>query len=137
MIRSARIEGLFDKKESIVLKVEGALFILTGDNGSGKTTILNKIFNALNGNYEWFLNKGFKQMEIVFDENNKKLKKLILSKTPKGIDILFLLEIKTYQIHVEKVNTPSIEYPYRFSYLCKKPYEEEENNFFGTTCMKN
>lgn len=111
MIRSARIEGLFDKKESIVLKVEGALFILTGDNGSGKTTILNMIFNALNGNYEWFLNKSFKEMEIVFDENKKKLKKLILSKTPKGIDILFLLEIKTYQIHVEKVNTPSIEYP--------------------------
>lgn len=66
MIKNVIINGLFDSKGSIDLEMKDNLFILTGDNGSGKTTILNMVYDAISGNFEWFFNRKFKEMQMKF-----------------------------------------------------------------------
>lgn len=76
MIKKAIIRGLYKRENTATLNLEKDLFILTGDNGSGKTTILNMIYYGLNGDFEWFINKNFNKMLIIFKENDKNLRAL-------------------------------------------------------------
>lgn len=48
-LRSANITGLFGKRSSISLKFNGDLNIVTGKNGSGKTTIMKLIWYVIGG----------------------------------------------------------------------------------------
>jgi len=66
MLKSLEITGFFDKGD-VELDLSENLTILTGDNGAGKTTILNIIFNILTGKFETLLNIEFEQIKIKFD----------------------------------------------------------------------
>ena len=49
MLKKVTIKNLFDK-EDINIDFSKRSVIITGDNGNGKTTILNIIYNVLVGN---------------------------------------------------------------------------------------
>lgn len=80
MLQSVKIEGLFGNKEAIDVFINNKLYILTGDNGSGKTTIINSIYYALNGNFEWFLNQNIKSINIVLLPNKHDLMYIFVGK---------------------------------------------------------
>lgn len=91
MIKNVTINNLFDK-ENINIDFSKRSVIITGDNGNGKTTILNIIYNVLVGNYyalykinfeKAFINfqSDFKYMnEIKIErENNNNLKRMTIT----------------------------------------------------------
>lgn len=80
MIHKVKIQGLFGRKSPIDFETKDKLFILTGDNGAGKTTILNIIYYALNGNFEWFLKEEFEEVKIEFSNNSIGLKFIEIKK---------------------------------------------------------
>lgn len=49
-IRKITVSGLFDKSETITYEFNNDLNILTGRNGSGKTTIIKLAWSIISGN---------------------------------------------------------------------------------------
>ena len=49
-IKSIEISGLFGRKETVLYEFNNDLNILTGRNGSGKTTILKLVWSIISGN---------------------------------------------------------------------------------------
>lgn len=91
MLKNVTINNLFDK-EDVNIDFSKRSVIITGDNGNGKTTILNIIYNVLVGNYyalykinfeKAFINfqSDFKYMnEIKIErENNNNFKKMTIT----------------------------------------------------------
>lgn len=64
MLHSIKIDKLFNK-EDIQIDFNKKSVIITGDNGNGKTTILNILYNTLIGNYST-VNVKFESMSIDF-----------------------------------------------------------------------
>ncbi len=83
MLKKVTIKNLFDK-EDINIDFSKRSVIITGDNGNGKTTILNIIYNVLVGNYPTLIKMKFDKINIKFqsefefmNEINIELKKTI------------------------------------------------------------
>lgn len=64
MLHSIKIKKLFNK-EDIKIDFNKRSVIITGDNGNGKTTILNVLYNTLIGNYST-VNVKFESVSIDF-----------------------------------------------------------------------
>ena len=64
MLHSIKLDKLFNK-EDIQIDFNKKSVIITGDNGNGKTTILNILYNTLIGNYST-VNVKFESMSIDF-----------------------------------------------------------------------
>lgn len=65
MLKKVTIKNLFDK-EDINIDFSKRSVIITGDNGNGKTTILNIIYNVLVGNYPTLIKMKFDKINIKF-----------------------------------------------------------------------
>lgn len=116
MITYAKIEKFHGNKEPLTFNLEKVPYILTGDNGSGKTTILNTIYNALVGEFKWFLKLSFESCNISFVENSYALESMHIekyefSKEFNILDILYSFKEKKLKIRFME------EIPYnRFSF---------------------
>lgn len=69
MIKHIEIYDLFHSKKIINIKFNKDLTILIGENGSGKTTILNILNSIINNNYEDLFKYKFKYIEIAYVTN--------------------------------------------------------------------
>lgn len=68
MLKNVTINNLFDK-EDINIDFSKRSVIITGDNGNGKTTILNIIYNVLVGNYYALYKTNFEKVFINFQSD--------------------------------------------------------------------
>ena len=91
MLKNVTINNLFDK-EDVNIDFSKRSVIITGDNGNGKTTILNIIYNVLVGNYYALYKINFEKAVINFQsdfkymneikierENNNNFKKMTIT----------------------------------------------------------
>jgi predicted ATP-binding protein involved in virulence len=69
-IKNIEIIGIFNRFDIILEDLQPGINILHGDNGSGKTTVLHIIANALNDDYERFIDINFHQIEITFNDSS-------------------------------------------------------------------
>ena len=69
-IKQIEIIGLFNRFDLLIEDLKPNLNTFYGINGSGKTTVLHVIVNALNGDYERFLSLNFNSIEIIFNDNS-------------------------------------------------------------------
>jgi len=68
MIRSLTVKGL-NKRISTTLTFHDDLNVITGTNGSGKTTVLKLIWLMISGNFEWIPQElYFDAVELITDE---------------------------------------------------------------------
>ena len=70
MLKDVTINNLFGK-EQIDIDFSKRSVIITGDNGNGKTTILNIIYNVLVGNYHTLIKMNFEKINISFQSEFK------------------------------------------------------------------
>lgn len=100
MIKKVIIRDLYKKGNTVTLNFENELFILTGDNGSGKTTILNMIYYGLNGDFEWFIKRNFNSLLFIFNNNDKNLRTLEIHKSDTKIFATYKFRNREYKIKV-------------------------------------
>ena len=67
-IKEFRIEGLFGYKD-LYLKFKNQVLILIGENGFGKTTLLNALYFVLNNQYQKLSNINFDRISIGFEKD--------------------------------------------------------------------
>lgn len=128
MIRKVIIDGLFNKNE-ITLDIKNELYLLTGDNGSGKTTILNIIYNVLTSEFSGLFNIKFKQIKIDFEENDRSLKHISVIKEKHKLIINYFTN-ETYKLVAEK---NSYANRYNLTYITEEinRFEEDEEDDMG------
>lgn len=68
------------------INFEDDINLLVGENGSGKTTIFEIIFNALSGNKQYFENSNLTQIKLELQSNNENYK--IIVQENNGIELL-------------------------------------------------
>ncbi|MDZ4468033.1 AAA family ATPase [Bacillus cereus] len=103
MISKIYVNKLFnDNTIDSSIKFENEQFILTGDNGTGKTTLLNYIYYALNANFEWFLKYQEVNISIDFSSNKRSLNRLTISKFNSRIIAIYEFKKKIVLIKVGK-----------------------------------
>ena len=79
-LKSFYINNLYGYR-NVHIDFENTIKILIGENGLGKTTVLNIIYYCLSKNFERLNNLQFESIEIVFDTKNRVvIKKDILDK---------------------------------------------------------
>ena len=66
-MRSFKIQGLHDSK-TVSIHFNNAVNIFVGENGVGKTTVLNILYYLLSGNYIELKKINFTTISIGFDE---------------------------------------------------------------------
>lgn len=71
-IKELSILGLFGK-ENVTLKFDKTVNIFIGENGLGKTTILNCLYFILHGEYEKLVSIPFSQIIIRFSDNKERV----------------------------------------------------------------
>lgn len=79
MLSKVRITNLFGK-ELVSIDFSKRSVIITGDNGNGKTTILNTIYNSLTGNYS-VSDLKYNTIKIKFDSDFKYMKSIFVKKS--------------------------------------------------------
>lgn len=125
MINECNIVGLFGQEKSISLRMKDSLMILTGDNGAGKTTLLNIVFNVLNADFESLINTRFKEINILFEENEINLYSIKVLRSKNRLDIIYSFDKLTNTVILERT-TGYIEYSYEF---LEELYEDEIFDF--------
>lgn len=133
MLKKVTIKNLFDK-EDINIDFSKRSVIITGDNGNGKTTILNIIYNVLVGNYPTLIKMKFDKINIKFqsefefmNEINIELKK---SDILKQLTIRYRLKSKILKIEItsniyNNIIVNSIEFNNKILYQ-----EDKNDNLF-------
>lgn len=69
-IKSFSIRGLFGTTD-VKIPFDSKVKILIGENGIGKTQVLNMLYYTLNKNFERLIEFSFKELEIKFIDNEK------------------------------------------------------------------
>lgn len=83
MIAKFIIEDLFGEKD-IELQFEKRALIITGDNGNGKTTILNILYYILSGTVHDLIDYDFSRAIVTFKEEFNEVKKIEVHKIEQG-----------------------------------------------------
>lgn len=66
-ISEIKVKDLIDEGNELNLTIpSGEAIVLTGENGSGKTSILRSIFAAVNGDHYYLMNAPYSQLTVVF-----------------------------------------------------------------------
>ena len=103
MLKDVTINNLFGQ-EQIDIDFSKRSVIITGDNGNGKTTILNIIYNVLVGNYHTLVKMNFEQINIIFQSEFKFMNeiKIELKKSDilKQLTIRYRLKSKILKIEI-------------------------------------
>ncbi|MDZ4500952.1 AAA family ATPase [Bacillus cereus] len=124
MLKDITIQKFYNEDEPLYIDFSSGLTILTGDNGAGKTTILNLVFNILNGDLVLLNDITFKQIVLKLDfpitvnENEEQFVKTIV--VNKSFDSLYtkyiLNDASSYTISLQKETlNPFIDYNYKLS----------------------
>ena len=133
MLKDVTINNLFGQ-EQINIDFSKRSVIITGDNGNGKTTILNIIYNVLVGNYPTLIKMKFDKINIKFqsefefmNEINIELKK---SDILKQLTIRYRLKSKILKIEItsniyNNIIVNSIEFNNKILYQ-----EDKNDNLF-------
>ena len=133
MLKKVTIKNLFDK-EDINIDFSKRSVIITGDNGNGKTTILNIIYNVLVGNYHTLIKMNFEQINIIFQSEFKFMNeiKIELKKSYilKQLTIRYRLKSKILKIEItsniyNNIIVNSIEFNNKILYQ-----EDKNDNLF-------
>src|SRR5688572_8039090 len=95
--------------------------ILYGDNGGGKTTLLNILTNALNGNFNRFSNLDFSNIDIEFDDGRV----LSISKSLPDLYDDEIINVSIDNESIVNIPIPEIE----FEMLEKRYTEIDQYNF--------
>lgn len=112
MIKKISINGLYGKP-NFSFTIQDNLTLLTGDNGSGKTTILNIVYNILISEYTNLFKFKFEALKIVFEDNPIQLTFIEVIRKKSFIEIKYQFLEKEHLLKVEKsqeVNRYSIKY---------------------------
>lgn len=105
VLKNVTINNLFDK-ENINIDFSKRSVIITGDNGNGKTTILNIIYYALVGNYHTLIKMKFEKINIKFQSEFKFMNEINIEL--KKSDILKQLTIRyRFQRRILKIEISS------------------------------
>lgn len=103
MLKDVTINNLFGQ-EQIDIDFSKRSVIITGDNGNGKTTILNIIYNVLVGNYHTLIKMNFEQINIIFQSEFKFMNEIKIelkkSDTLKQLTIRYRLKSKILKIEI-------------------------------------
>lgn len=133
MLKDVTINNLFGQ-EQINIDFSKRSVIITGDNGNGKTTILNIIYNVLVGNYHTLIKMNFEQINIIFQSEFKFMNeiKIELKKSDilKQLTIRYKLKSKILKIEVSSniynnIIVNSIEFNNKILYQ-----EDKNDNLF-------
>lgn len=114
MISKFIIEDLFGEKR-IELKFEKSALIITGDNGNGKTTILNILYYILTGTVQDLIDYDFSRATVIFKKEFKEVKKIEVRK----IEQRDFRELKIAYFFLRR-NDPDIEIK------CERVYNSEK-----------
>ena len=133
MLKDVTINNLFGQ-EQINIDFSIRSVIITGDNGNGKTTILNIIYNVLVGNYHTLIKMNFEQINIIFQSEFKFMNeiKIELKKSYilKQLTIRYRLKSKILKIEItsniyNNIIVNSIEFNNKILYQ-----EDKNDNLF-------
>ena len=133
MLKDVTINNLFGQ-EQINIDFSKRSVIITGDNGNGKTTILNIIYNVLVGNYHTLIKMNFEQINIIFQSEFKFMNeiKIELKKSYilKQLTIRYRLKSKILKIEItsniyNNIILNSIEFNNKILYQ-----EDKNDNLF-------
>ena len=133
MLKDVTINNLFGQ-EQINIDFSKRSVIITGDNGNGKTTILNIIYNVLVGNYHTLIKMNFEQINIIFQSEFKFINeiKIELKKSYilKQLTIRYRLKSKILKIEItsniyNNIIVNSIEFNNKILYQ-----EDKNDNLF-------
>lgn len=133
MLKDVTINNLFGQ-EQINIDFSKRSVIITGDNGNGKTTILNIIYNVLVGNYHTLIKMNFEQINIIFQSEFKFMNeiKIELKKSYilKQLTIRYRLKSKILKIEItsniyNNIIVNSIEFNNKILYQ-----EDKNDNLF-------
>ncbi|MCS0674640.1 AAA family ATPase [Cytobacillus firmus] len=134
MLKSLQIIDFYEQG-SIDLDLSDGLTILTGDNGAGKTTILNLIFNILNGDFETVNKISFKkiilnlEVEDSWDYANRLVKTIEIEKNPEALEIKYFLLNKHYVIKFKEIDLPFAQYSYELTYPKSEVKKHDPDSF--------
>lgn len=107
MLKNVTINNLFDK-EDINIDFSKRSVIITGDNGNGKTTILNIIYNVLVGNYHALIKMKLEKVNIQFQSDFKFMNEINVelekSDTSKQLTIDYRFKKKRLKIVIVSSN---------------------------------
>ena len=133
MLKDVTINNLFGQ-EQIDIDFSKRSVIITGDNGNGKTTILNIIYNVLVGNYHTLIKMNFEQINIIFQSEFEFMNeiKIELKKSDilKKLTIRYRLKSKILKIEItsniyNNIIVNSIEFNNKILYQ-----EDKNDNLF-------
>ena len=133
MLKNVTIKNLFEK-EDINIDFSKRSVIITGDNGNGKTTILNLIYNVLVGNYHTLIKMNFEQINIIFQSEFEFMNKIKIelekSDILKKLTIRYRLKSKILKIEItsniyNNIIVNSIEFNNKILYQ-----EDKNDNLF-------
>lgn len=113
MISQLDIHGLFGQRD-IKLVFDKRSLIITGDNGNGKTTILNILYNTLIGDIYELKNYEFQSINIYFKREYRDIHRIVVkknkSKEDQNIKISYFFQDNTIIINcLENLLTGKIE----------------------------
>ncbi|MGC6767590.1 AAA family ATPase [Enterococcus sp. LJL128] len=95
MLKNVDIKNLFGEK-NVHLQMDKNILIITGDNGNGKTTILNILYSILVGDINDLFDFDFKTVDITFKKEYELLEKITVKcekKAPfKSLSIKYYME---------------------------------------------
>lgn len=102
MLKKVTIKNLFDK-EDINIDFSKRSVIITGDNGNGKTTILNIIYNVLVGNYPTLIKMKFDEINIKFQSEFEFMNEINIELKKKDIlkQLTIRYKIKNKNLKIE------------------------------------
>lgn len=102
MIRSIEIKDLYDKGD-VDFVFTGEPFILTGDNGAGKTTIIDIIYSTITSNFEKLYQKKFNELSMKFFENRKGLNEIVIKRNEKNLKATYYFnDSTTHTLNIKK-----------------------------------
>lgn len=108
MLKKVTINKLFDK-EDIDIDFSKRSVIITGDNGNGKTTILNIIYNVLVGNYRALYKINFERVVINFQSTFEYMNELTVVRKNNNTFKKMTVTYRSKQDNLEiKINSSSI-----------------------------
>lgn len=123
MLKELRIDGFYNEKSPLEIDFSNGLTILTGDNGAGKTTILNLVFNILNGDF-LLLNKTiFQKITLKLDTPDYKdktekplINKIVVNKLLEDLNVEYYLGKNIYTIQLKREHFhPFLDYTYEYT----------------------